>query len=161
MNRIILRATIEDKEEILRLYRTMLYGAAAWNEHYPSEETIDFDLSRNALFVMKNESNEIIATISIDQDEAVEQLNCWSEETMPNAELSRLCVRKDMQGQGIAKEMMKYVFEILKEEGKKGVHILVKTGHEVALASYTKLGFQMVGECNLFEKDFVCMELTF
>ena len=54
-----------------------------------------------------------------DRTEAVEQLSCWSRELVPSAEVSRLCVRKDMQKQGIAKEMMKYVFEILKKEGKK------------------------------------------
>lgn len=158
MNRII-TATREDKEEILALYRTMLYGPADWNEYYPDEETIEFDLSRNALFVMKNSQEQIIATISIDEDEDIEKLDCWSSELMPSAELSRLCVRKDMQNQGISRQMMRYVFEILKKEGKKGVHILVKTGHEAALSSYRALGFQTVGECNLFDKDFICMEL--
>ena len=158
MNRII-RATREDKEEILALYRTMLYGPADWNEYYPDEETIEFDLSRNALFVMKNSQEQIIAVISIDEDEDIAKLACWSSELMPSAELSRLCVRKDMQNQGISRQMMRYVFEILKKEGKKGVHILVKTGHEAALSSYRALGFQTVGECNLFDKDFICMEL--
>lgn len=96
-----------------------------------------------------------------DRTEAVEQLSCWSRELVPSAEVSRLCVRKDMQKQGIAKEMMKYVFEILKKEGKKGVHILVKTGHEAALSSYSAIGFQVVEECTLFDKDFVCMETRF
>lgn len=38
MNRII-AATREDKEEILAIYRTMLYGSADWNECYPDELT--------------------------------------------------------------------------------------------------------------------------
>lgn len=158
MNRII-TATREDKEEILALYRTMLYGPAEWNEYYPDEETIEFDLSRNALFVMKNSQEQIIAAISVDEDEDIDKLVCWSRELMPSAELSRLCVRKDMQNQGISRQMMRYVFEILKKEGKKGVHILVKTGHEAALSSYRALGFRTVGECNLFDKDFICMEI--
>ena len=160
MNRII-TATREDKEEILALYKTMLYGPADWNEYYPNEDTIEFDLSRNALYVMKNEEDQIIAAISIDEDKEVEMLSCWSRELVPSAEVARLCVRKDMQNQGIAKEMMQYVFEILKEEGKKGVHILVKTGHEAALSSYGAIGFRVVGKCILFDKDFVCMEIGF
>lgn len=158
MNRIIC-AKREDKEEILALYKTMLFGPADWNEYYPNEDTIEFDLSRNALYVMKNSNEQIIAAISIDKDEAVDKLACWSRELMPSAEVSRLCVRKDMQNQGIARQMMQYVFEILKKEGKKGVHILVKTGHKAALASYGAIGFQIVGECNLFDKDFICMEI--
>ena len=158
MNTIDL-ATIEDKSEILALYRTMLYGPADWNEYYPNEETIEYDLSRDALFAMKNSMNQIVAVISIDKDDAVDSLPCWNKKIAPGGELSRLCVRKDMQNQGIAKEMMRYAFEVLKKQGKRSVHILVKTGHVVALTSYAALGFQIVGECKLFDKDFICMEM--
>lgn len=155
----IQKATVEDKSEILALYRTMLYGAADWSEDYPNEDTVDFDISRDSLIAMKNEAGEIISVISIDKDEAVEALECWDKNLAPGGELSRLCVRKDMHNKGIAKDMMRYAFDELRARGKKSVHILVKTGHVVALASYTKLGFMQVGECHLFEKDFVCMEV--
>lgn len=156
--RRIERTVEADKEEILALYRTRLYGPADWNEYYPNEETIEFDLSRDALFVMKNDAGEIIATISIDEDEEVDSLTVWDENIAPAGELARLCVREDMQNQGIAKEMMRYAFDALKEQGKKGVHILVRKGHAGAIARYAALGFQQVGECSLFEKEFICME---
>ncbi|MGN0688407.1 MAG: GNAT family N-acetyltransferase [Oscillospiraceae bacterium] len=158
MNKIY-TAKPDDKQEILALYKTMLYGPADWNEYYPNEDTIDFDLSRNALFVMKNSEGQIIAALSIDEDEEIDKLPCWSRELFPGSELARLCVRKDMQNQGIAKQMMQYVFEVLRAQGKRSVHILVKTGHAAALSSYSAIGFQAVGECNLFDKDFVCMEI--
>lgn len=158
MNRIC-PAAAEDKNEILALYKTMLYGPADWNEYYPNEETIDFDMSRNALFVMKNNAGEIIAAISIDKDEDVDALPCWNKDLAPSGEFSRLCVRKDMQNQGISKEMIRYIFDIFSREGKKSAHILVKTGHKAALASYIKVGFNPVGECNMFGKDFICMEV--
>ena len=79
----------------------------------------------------------------------------------PSGELSRLCVRKDMQGQGIAKTMMNYACDVLKSRGMKGVHILVREGHVVALSTYAKIGFETVGECDLFDKHFVCMERGF
>ncbi|MCI5751515.1 MAG: GNAT family N-acetyltransferase [Oscillospiraceae bacterium] len=157
MNKI-LTASYEDKQEILELYRTMLYGPADWNEYYPNEDTIEFDLSRNALYVMKNDEGQIISAISIDEDEAVDSLDCWDRALFPGAEISRLCVRKDMQHQGIAKQMMRYVFEVLKKQCKKSVHILVKTGHTAAISSYGAIGFKTVGNCRLFDKDFVCME---
>ena len=69
--RRIKRAVEADKEEILALYRTRLYGPADWNEYYPNEETIEFDLSRDALFVMKNDAGELIATISIDEPDCM------------------------------------------------------------------------------------------
>lgn len=147
-----------DTMEILSLYRTQLGGPAEWNEYYPNEDTIAFDLERDALFVMKNELNEIIAAISIDSDEAVDALECWDQSLRPSGEVSRLCVRDDMKNQGIARRMMQHIFDILKKRGYKSVHILVKTGHVIALSSYAHLDFIQVGECRLFDKDFVCLE---
>lgn len=147
-----------DSEEILALYQTHLYGPAEWNEYYPNQETITFDLSRDALFVMKNEKNEIIAAISIDSDDTVDALPCWSKELQPSGELARLCVRSDMHNQGLARKMMQYAFTVMREQGLKSVHILVKSGHAVALRSYAHLDFKQVGDCQLFGKDFLCFE---
>ena len=109
----IMNATEEDKDELLALYHAMIGGPCEWSETYPDENTIAFDLKNEDLFVMKNDAGEIIATISIDHDDAVESLTCWHEDQAPSGELSRLCVRKDMQGQGIAKQMMNYAGDVL------------------------------------------------
>lgn len=154
----IVRALEEDSPEILALYRSHLYGPADWNEYYPNEDTISFDLSRNALYVMKDEKGQIIAAISIDSDPEVDKLSCWSADLVPEAELSRLCVREDWKNRGIAREMMQFMFPVLKEQGYQGIHILVRAGHEVAVRSYSRLGFEKVGECNMFDKDFWCFE---
>lgn len=122
----IINATPEDKEELLSLYHAMIGGPCEWSENYPDENTIAFDLKNEDLFVMKNDKEEIVATISIDHDDAVEALTCWRADLAPSGELSRLCVRKDMQGQGIAKTMMNYACDVLKSRGMKGVHILVR-----------------------------------
>lgn len=110
----IMNATEEDKDELLALYHAMIGGPCEWSETYPDENTIAFDLKNGDLFVMKNDAGEIIATISIDHDDAVEALTCWHEDQAPSGELSRLCVRKDMQGQGIAKQMMNYAGDVLR-----------------------------------------------
>ncbi len=68
----IIQATEADTEEILRLYKAQLgQEFCAWDEHYPERKDIAYDLSRDALFVMKNEAGEIVAAISIDEDENV------------------------------------------------------------------------------------------
>ena len=136
----------------------MIGGAADWNEYYPSMENIEFDIAHDSLFVMKNQKGEIISAISIDHDEEVDKLDCWSKDFQPSAEVARVCVRKDLQVQGIAKMMMEHVFTVLREQNKKSVHIRVRDNHKVALKCYSDLGFVLVGECELFEKHFVCME---
>ena len=64
--RVIEKATAKDKDEILKLYKSQLGRKyCPWNEDYPSMETIDFDLSRDALLIMREEG-KIIAAISVD-----------------------------------------------------------------------------------------------
>ena len=57
--------------------------------------------------------------------------------------------------------MMNYASDVLRSRGMKGVHILVREGHVVALGTYAKIGFQIVGESDLFDKHFICMEKAF
>ena len=152
-------ASPADKDKILALYKTMLHGPAEWDEDYPNEETIEFDMSRNALFVMKNDDDEVIAAISIDKDDEVDSLPYWDKSLAPSGEFSRICVRNDMQNQGIARQMILHAFNVMRKDGKKGAHILVKTGHEAAIALYGKLGLKTVGECFMYGKDFICMEV--
>ena len=50
----IVMAKEEDREEILALYRAQLgRDYCPWSEEYPSNESIDWDFSRDALYVMK------------------------------------------------------------------------------------------------------------
>ena len=47
-------AKAQDKEEILRLYKAQIGREfCPWTEEYPDGETIDFDLGRDSLFVLK------------------------------------------------------------------------------------------------------------
>ncbi len=154
----IIKAAESDKNEILALYRTMIGGKADWTADYPCMDTIDFDLSRDALFVMKDDSGTIIAAISIDEDADVAALPCWSEHLQPSGELARICVRKDMQNRGIARQMMRHAFAVLQQQGNRSVHILVRLANDAALRSYAPLGFVQVGECELFGKHFLCFE---
>ena len=154
----IVLASDSDREQIMKLYKEQLGREfCAWNENYPSEETIDFDLSRDALFVMK-ENNEVIAAISIDKDEDVEKLDCWDKNLAPGGELSRLAVTHSMQNKGIARLMMQHGMKALKDRGYKSIHFLVNKYNVPAIQSYAKLGFNDVGECYLYDQDFLCYE---
>ena len=152
-------ATADDTEALMEIYKSHRGGAADWNEYYPSTQTIEYDLSRDALYVMKDEAGEVLACISRDLDEEVEALEVWDKTLAPGVEFSRLAVRDDLRGQGIGSMLFRYVLDEAKKEGYKSSHILVKTGHVVALAAYQKLGYKKVGECRLFDKDFICMEV--
>lgn len=152
-------AILSDKAEILALYRSLVGTQyCAWTDEYPNEADVENDLSRNALFCMKDEGGRIAGTISIDHDEAVEKLPCWREALKPAGELSRLGVRREYQNQGLARLLLQHGMEELKHRGFKSVHFLVCKTNIKAIRSYDKLSFEVVGECRLFGEDWWCYE---
>lgn len=156
---IIEKAKIEDKNEILSLYKAQLGREyCPWNEHYPSEEEIDFDLSRDALLILRSEG-KIIAAISIDDDDAVNNLEYWTPELQPGGELSRLAVSPECQGKGIAKEMINAGLEELRKRGFKSLHFLVNRNNLKACKCYAAYPFNKVGECELYDQPMLCYEM--
>lgn len=153
------QASEKDKSEILALYRSLAGTEfCAWTEEYPGEIDIEGDLSRDGLFCLKDEEGEIAGVISIDQDENVERLTCWSKELQPSAELSRIGVRVENQNQGIARKLLQHAMEELRRRGKRSVHLLVCKTNKKAIRSYEKLNFEVVGECQMFGEDWWCYE---
>ena len=67
-----------DAEAILNLYRSHLGREfCAWTDDYPSAETINFDLSRNALFCLKTKTgHDLAGVISFDADPETDLLPC-------------------------------------------------------------------------------------
>ena len=158
MDHRIVSAKEEDREEILSLYQAQKGRPyCLWDEDYPSDATISFDLARGALFVLKS-GGRIKAAVSIDEDETVAQLLCWDKALEPSAELARLAVAPEEQNKGLGRVMLRFGMDELKRRGFKGVHFLVNKHNVTALRSYAVFGFHVVGECRLYGQDFLCYE---
>ena len=158
MTHNIFEATEEDRGEILALYRAQIGREfCPWNEDYPSDEEISFDLSRDALFVLK-EDGRIRAAISLEEDEDVDSLSCWSDELKPSGSIARVAVLPDEQNRGYGRIMLQYAMDELKRRGYRGVHFLVNKHNVKAIRSYAVFGFDVVGECHMFGQDFLCYE---
>ena len=154
----ICMATESDRNEILKLYKAQIgRESCPWTDHYPENDTIDFDLARNSLFVMKEEGR-IIGTVSVDEDENTDNLECWSSELYPGGELSRLAVLPEEQGRHLAAELLKFGMKELKRRGFKSIHFLVNKHNHKAISAYSTLEFNIVGECYLYEQKFLCYE---
>lgn len=153
---VFLQANESDKEEIIKLYKSAIGSmGCTWNEEYPSEVHTNGDLERGDLFCIKSKEKKIVGAISIDADEAVDKLECWSKN---GAEVSRLVVEEAYQNQGIAGELLKGAMGVLKERGFSYVHFLVSKEHTKALRAYGKLEFDNVGESDLYEGNWWCYE---
>lgn len=154
------RANREEAEEILQLYRSLIGTEyCVWTENYPTEQEVEFDLSRDALFCLREKpTGQLAGVISIDDDPQVEALSCWSSELTPVAELSRLGVATAYQNRGIARILLQEAMNVLAQQGYKAVHILVAKDNVKALRSYEKLHFTTAGECNLYDHAYWCYE---
>ncbi len=151
-------ASKEDANTILKLYHSVLdTPCCRWSLGYPLMENIEDDLSRDGLFCLR-ENGEIIGAISIDQDAEVAAFSCWSDALQPSIELSRLCIRSDYQGRGLAARMIEYMMEYAKENHIKSIHYLVSKHNELAQKAYQRLQFRRVGEAQIYEDDFWCYE---
>ena len=157
-NRIVM-ATEADTDAVLRLYREQLGREyCSWTEEYPGPDTIAFDLSRDALFVMKNDRGELIAAISAEEDEDVNRLECWTPSLQPGGEFARLAVTPACQNRGLARIMVSHILQVLKDRGFRSVHILVNRDNLKAIRAYACFGFRTAGECDMYNQHFLCYE---
>ncbi len=148
----------EDRSELIALYRSQVGAQGCpWSEEYPSNETIDFDLSRDSLFVLKHKG-KIIAAASIEEDEEVDKLECWNKDLEPEGEFARICVNPEYKKKGIGRMILRHIEEEIKRRGYKGIHIIVNKKNLNALRLYDSFGYINVGECFMYEQDFWCYE---
>ena len=158
MDYAIVNATEEDREELLSLYHVQLgRECCPWDEEYPGEESIDWDLSRNALYVMKAEG-KILAAVSIEEDEEVDAFPFWDRGLEPSGELARLAVLPEWQNRGLAKAMLRFGMDELKRRGFKGVRFMVNRTNPKAIRSYAPFEFRVAGECHIYDQDMLCYE---
>lgn len=154
----IVLAKEEDREELLFLYHAQAgREGCPWTEEYPSNETIDYDLSRDALYVYKSD-NKIYGAISIEEDEEVNKLPYWNKALEPEGEFARICVLPKSQQKGIGRKLLEFLHEEFKRRGYRGVHIIVNKHNPKALHLYDSFGYKNVGECFMYEQDFFCYE---
>ncbi len=154
----IVLATEDDREEVLALYKSQLGRPfCPWDDEYPSNGTIDFDLERDSLFILRSEG-KIVGCFSVEDDEDVDALECWDRSIFPGGELARLAVLPEMQNKGIAKILVEYGLAELKRRGFKSIHFLVDKHNVKALKAYSHFGFKTVGETFMYEHEYLCCE---
>ena len=158
----IITATKEDLPELMELYRSLFdTPGCTWSDDYPTEDIISADLLAEHLFCMKNDEGKIIAAISIENDPAVACLTNWTIPSDTVMEISRVAVHKDYHGNGIARMMICYAMEYLKQQHYEGAHFLVSQHNLRALMSYAPLGFTCCGHSHIFDHDWYCYEKRF
>ena len=153
------KACPKDREKLADFYRSLYGGPAGWHEGYPGPETIEFDLRRDALFLLEEPENGILASISLDLDRVVEGLPFWDPELAPVGELSRIGVRRELWGKGLARVLLALMFTELRSRGYAACHLLVCEEHSAALHCYLRFSFKRAGKCELYGHSYLALEM--
>lgn len=151
------RAVKSDIDDIAALYHSCIgIAGTTWNEYYPLRRDAERDLAVNGLYVA-----EVVRTtvgcVSVTRSE-LEALAGWRMRGDGVLELSCLAVRPDCRGHGYAADIISAVIRGLKNEGCPAVHLLAARSNRAAVRTYEKLGFELCGECRMYDIDFYMYE---
>ncbi|MCM1507138.1 MAG: GNAT family N-acetyltransferase [Ruminococcus flavefaciens] len=142
---ISIEKVISDSE----LHEVAMLAEKIWHEFFPaviSEEQIDY-------MVEKFQSYEAMKNQTESQGYYYLAVRCDGElcgyigvkpESDSRFFLSKLYLRSDMRGKGIASEMMSRVFDEARSAGKKSVYLTVNKYNAHAVEVYRKKGFEVI-----------------
>ncbi len=153
---IFRKATFGDGEAVCALYQAAKgEPLCAWNEAYPGWAEINHDLETENLYVL-TQGDAIIGAVSIVPENELDDFSCWR--CRDSREIARVVIGKNYQGRGLAGEMVAQLLAQLKGAGCQAVHLSVVKHNSPALKTYQKLGFETVGEAELYGNRYYLME---
>lgn len=153
------RADARDSARLLSLYASCVgLPFCTWNADYPNAEILSDDLAGEAVYIIIEENGQPLAAVS-----ALAH-SLWADDGIPwqlndcPVMLARVCVRPDLQGQGLAARFLSDVLKILSSEGFRAARLAVDKNHLAAIRLYEKLGFSRCGEVYKYGENFFCYE---
>ena len=151
-------AKINDKEEIIKIYKSLIgFPGCTWSNEYPIIEDVEKDINKESLYIAYDDK-KIIAVAAAGKDEELEHLECWSKEIKEPCDLARIGVIKEYQNRGIAKILVKYIEQDVLTRGFDGIHFLVSKTNPKALAVYDRLEYKKCGETIMYDINWYCYE---
>ena len=165
---MIRRAKISEIPDILTITQACAKkmqekGIFQWNEHYPSKEAFIQDIERNELFVIE-EKDTVQGTIVIStlMDEEYKPIQ-WLTPNGNSTYIHRLSVDPELQGKGLAQEMMDFAENFSREKGFVSVRLDTFSQNKRNQRFYEQRGYQKLGDI-FFPKQsdhpFHCYELV-
>ncbi len=147
-----------EQKDVLALYASAIGSEfCAWDDEYPTIREINHDFETGNLFVME-EGGRIISAASIVPENEMDDQPAWRVSDGKHAEIARVVVGKEYRGRGIAKETVAGVLNALKARGRTSARLSVIKGHMPALKTYLKLGFERVGEADMYGHSYDLLE---
>ncbi|MEN0051486.1 MAG: GNAT family N-acetyltransferase, partial [Bacteroidota bacterium] len=131
-----------------------------WIDDYPNIRTIERDLQRGTLYVLKN-ANDIVGAISINEDQPLAyQLINWQFDASKVLVIHRLAVEPKYQGKGYAQALMDFAENFSLKNDYTSIRLDTYSQNDRAIQFYEKRGYLTRGNVNFSGRTapFYCME---
>ncbi|WP_019155579.1 GNAT family N-acetyltransferase [Robertmurraya massiliosenegalensis] len=130
-----------------------------WNDTYPNVEIFTEDVDNVALYVMEK-SNNLIGSITVDQNEPLEYKGIPWENEGPAYTFHRLVVDPNERGSGIASQLIQHAEKIAIKNGVPYLRIDTYSLNRKAQRLFMKLGYKKAGEMSFHGRElpFYCYE---
>jgi GNAT superfamily N-acetyltransferase len=161
----IMQAKDADLIEILYLLRICILdmnrkGLKHWNSVYPGPDIILDDLSRSAIYVIKDKKiSKGMVTLDNIEPEEYKGIQ-WTTPAQKPLFLHRLAVHPYWQGQGIARMLLNFAEEYAKKNGFDALRIDVFSDSDHARHLCAKNKFQEAGNflSTFQQRPFICYD---
>ena len=154
----IRKAKIEEAEEILKIYKSLIgYEGCLWDEYYPNIEIVNNDIKNETLYVALID-DEIVGAAQSGIDEELFNMEFFTKEKKNPRDLSRVAVKKEYQKQGIARKIIAYIEDELRKDGVDYMYLTVGKTNIKAYNLYKTIGYETKGEMVKFDSDWYCQE---
>ena len=162
---IIRKAKISDLKGIMLMYNSCVKGMIEngidqWDETYPNAEFITEDIISKTYYIAI-ENGIVIGGINIDENQDDTYLTIdWADKTNQFLVVHRLAVVEEKWGDGIGKELMLFVEEVVVEEGYQSIRLDTYSGNPKAMEFYIRLGYTELGTIDLKpnKEKYYCFE---
>ncbi len=151
------KAEMCEAETVMGLYKAVIGTPfCPWNESYPGEIEIAEDLQAGTLYVLE-EDREIIGAISIVPENEYDDFDCWTVKDNTR-EFARVVIRRDQQHKGLSVHLVEGIIRELQKQGTAAIHIAVAKENLPAQKLYRKMGFDFLGEADMYGHSFYLCE---
>lgn len=152
--------TNKNIKEILNLYDDIRNNTyTLWDNGYPNEELIKWDIERKGLWGVFDNNKLIAISFVGERNEDGEENYAWKDNFKKRGTFARIGVSPKEQNKGIGTLLVDFILKKLKADGYDGVRILVGTQNTNAIKLYTKFGFENCGKTEKYNHEYYLFEL--
>lgn len=161
-----IKAKLDDLKSVIVLYKSVTQnmienGLFQWDEHYPNEELISYDVQNSKLYIGKNDDKIACAFVLNNFYDDEYKNGEWINKSEPYLVLHRLCVSPNFQHKGMGNKALTFAEELCRKNNCRSLRLDTFTENAVAVRLYKSNGYKIVGEALWCKGRFYLMEKCF